>query len=354
MMKDEIYNQEGARNSTNIQGKSIVVNQGLSYQDVKIIAEDIFKSNYLVLSAKAAEISIQRAEEIIDDFLKEIKERCPAAISIIENPGMQYAIFTAQKEYAKTGDKELSAMLVNILVERANQKERDLKQIVLDESLAIVSKLTLSQLDTLTLIFVLKYFRYTEIVNIYSFQKYLKEYILPFTLHLSKEQSLYQHIEYSGCAMIGKIRMSSVKIEELFVRKYRGVFRKEFTKEEFEETGISINKYPALVMKCFQDNSKFQLVMINEVDLTQLAREYGVQKSEIDSLRQLMYKYQMNTDEVKKLLENQGNFMNVLIDIWNDSQLQDVSLTSVGITLAITNLRMKTGISLDLGIWIKG
>ncbi|KAA6340629.1 hypothetical protein EZS27_011518 [termite gut metagenome] len=154
MVNDKITKQEGGENSTNLQGGTIIVNNGITYQDAKNIALDVFKSNYLELSEKAANTAKTRAEELIDDYIFKLQERTPEAINSMENPGMQYAVFTAQKEYAKTGDKELSDMLVDILVDRATQQERNLKQIVLDESLSIVPKLTSNQLDTLTIIFV--------------------------------------------------------------------------------------------------------------------------------------------------------------------------------------------------------
>ena len=121
MISDKITKQEGGENSTNLQGQSIVINQGISYLDAKNIAIDVFKANYLELSVKAADTAKQRAEELVDNFLNEVKERNPKAIQTMEDPGMQYAIFTAQKEYAKTGDKDLSDMLVDILVDRASK-----------------------------------------------------------------------------------------------------------------------------------------------------------------------------------------------------------------------------------------
>ena len=129
MLKDQ--NQESGDNSTNLQGKTIIINQGLSYADAKEIALDVFKSNFLELSAKAAETAKRRAEELVDNFLNELKQRAPESLNKMEDPGMQYAIFTAQKEYAKTGDKDLSKLLVDILVDRSKQEDRDLKQIVL-------------------------------------------------------------------------------------------------------------------------------------------------------------------------------------------------------------------------------
>lgn len=350
MINDKITKQEGGENSTNLQGQSIVINQGISYQDAKNIAVDVFKSNYLELSVKAADTARQRAEELVDDFLTEVKERNPDSLNSMENPGMQYAIFAAQKEYAKTGDKDLSDMLVDILVDRAAQQERNLKQIVLDESLTIVPKLTLSQLDTLTIIFILKYSRNFQVASIPLLKKYLEDYILPFTSLLSKENSLYQHLEFAGC---GSISLGSAKIEDTLLETYKGIFCKGFTKKQFEITGITLEKYPTIIIPCLQDNTKFQLAAIDDETLTKRAKAVGIEDAEINKLKHLMNNYQMNAAEAKEIIKQQGEFMNTLFDIWDTSPIKNMTLTSVGIAVATANLRRKTGITVDLGIWIK-
>jgi len=351
MINDKISKQEGGDNSTNLQGQTIVINQGITYQDAKNIAADVFKSNYLELSVKAADTARQRAEELIDDFLAEVKERNPEAINTMESPGMQYAIFTAQKEYAKTGDKDLADMLVDILVDRAAQEERNLKQIVLDESLSIVPKLTLSQLDTLTIIFILKYSKNQQVGSIPLLKKYFEEYISPFTSLLSKEDSLYQHLEFAGCASIS---MGSIKIEDRILKTYKGIFCKGFTKEQFEATGVlPMDKYSSIIIRCLQNNMKFQLAAIDDETFEVIAKEKGIGETEIAKLKPLMNNYQLNAGETKELIKQQGDFMNILFDVWDNSPLKNMTLTSVGITIATANLRRKTGISVNLGIWIK-
>jgi len=355
MINDKITKQEGGENSTNYQAGTILVKQdityqGITYQDVKNIATDVFKSNYLELSAKASDTARQRAEELVDDFLTKVKERNPTSLNSMEEPGMQYAVFTAQKEYAKTGDKDLSDMLVDILVDRAAQQERNLKQIVLDESLSIVPKLTSSQLDTLTIIFILKYSSSFQVGSISSLKKYLEEYILPFTSILSKEQSLYQHLEFAGC---GSISLSSINIEEVLLQNYKGIFCTGFTKEEFETAGIAFEKFPTIIIPCLHDNTKFQLAVIDEEVLTERANALGIEETEINKLKPLMNNYQMTAGEAKEIIKQQGEFMNTLFNIWDTSPIKNMTLTSVGIAIAIANLRRKTGIALDLGIWIK-
>ncbi|WP_262250451.1 LPO_1073/Vpar_1526 family protein [Parapedobacter soli] len=155
MLNDKIQKQEGGDSSTNLQGHVVNVYQGISYADAKEIALDVFSSNFIQLKNEAAEIAKQRAEEITEALLEKLIERAPDAIEEFKQPGMQDSLFTAQKEYAKSGDKELGDLLVDILVDRANSPERNMMQIILDEALKIAPKLTIEQLDTLTLSFIL-------------------------------------------------------------------------------------------------------------------------------------------------------------------------------------------------------
>lgn len=59
-------------------------------------------------------------------------------------------------------------------------------------------------------------------------------------------------------------------------------------------------------------------------------------------------------EEIKSKLKKIGsNFMENLFDIWKNSAMKNMTLTSVGIAIAQANFRRKTGLSLDLDIWIR-
>jgi len=350
MINDKVFKQEGGDNSTNLQGQTIVINNGITYEDAKGIALDVFKSNYLELSTKAADTAKQRAEELVDDFLQQIAMRKPEAINTMEDPGMQYAIFSAQKEYAKTGDKNLSDMLVDILVDRASIPERNLKQIVLDESLQIAPKLTISQIDTITLIFILKYTQNNGINNLPALNSYLLQYLYPFIHTLSKENSLYQHIEYTGC---GTVSLGESKIETLFLNKYKGLFVKGFTIEELKISIDDYERYSEIFTTCLHDNSRLQINAMSEEVLEENLRGNNIDENKRAKFKSLFNQYLMSQDEVKNYLEKQVDFMNKLFDFWDNSSMKNLTLTSVGIAIATANLRRKTGISVNLDIWIK-
>lgn len=201
MRKRTDQNQNAGDNSTNLQGGNVVIHQGISYADAKEIALDVFKSNYLELSAKAYDLAKSRAEELVDDFLARMESE-NSEIGSLEDPGFQHTLFNAQKEYAKTGDREIGDILVDILVDRANENSRSLRQIVLDESITIISKLTIEQLNALSLIFLLRHSQNMGIVDHEKLVGCIAEFLMPFTENVSKEISTYQHLQYCGCGSV--------------------------------------------------------------------------------------------------------------------------------------------------------
>ena len=127
---------------------------------------------------------------------------------------MQYAIFTAQREYARSGDKQLGDILVDILVDRSKEDGRSILQIVLNESLEVAPKLTSDQLATLSVAFTLKYSRFTRMTSLSVMKEYIEQHIAPFIADLTTKNSCYQHLEYAGCASIS---LGSAQIENIFL-----------------------------------------------------------------------------------------------------------------------------------------
>ena len=131
MVKDHIQKQEGGDNSTNLQAKNITINHGLSYADACDIALDIYHSNFIKLSESAASIASERAISFSEKFLTELYQNSPDAAVSFETPALQSALYNAQKEYAKSGEQFLSDTLCNLLIERAKDNDRGIKQLAI-------------------------------------------------------------------------------------------------------------------------------------------------------------------------------------------------------------------------------
>lgn len=350
-MKDREQNQKSGKSSTNVQGESVtIVNQGISYKDAKEIALDVFKSNFMQLSQAASQIARERAEEITNHFLEEVKERYPDKIRLMENPDMQSALYSAQKEYAKSGDSETEEILVDLLVDRLVEEKRNLRQLVLNESLDVVTKLTDNQLDALTVAFIITRTRNFTINNLANLKKYFEQYILPFVTNLSVERSCYEHLVYTGCASISIMTRS---MEDIFRDTYKGIFCKGFTKDEFEREMGDFTTYNDFLIPCFHDESKFQLGFNDEEALQKGCDAKGYSSDIVEKLKPFLNKYLMNSSEVKSYLETIDPIIKKLFDVWGQSSLSQLDLTSVGIAIAQANFRRKTKLHFDLSIWIK-
>lgn len=343
--------QAAGNNSTNLQGQAITINQGISYSDAKEIALDVFKANYLELRTEAAAIAQKRAEEVTDDFISKLSERNPNAIEELKQPAMQDALFTVQKQYAKSGDKELGDLLVDILVDRAAEPKRNMLQIVLDESLNVAPKLTIEQLDTITLNFLLARTRCLSLQNYQELVSHFTKTICPFIENLTSEHTHYNHIEYLGC---GHVRAGDYgQLENNLRSNYKAYFSMGFTPEEFEsEVGSNI-KLKELLIPCFHTPQRSQLCCMDDNVLENMSKERAFSNEEMEKLKQLFEKTTMAQNDVKTLLVQENPSMSKVFDVWDNSPLKKLELTSVGIAIAHANYRRKTGHTLDLSIWIK-
>lgn len=352
MINDKVQKQEAGDGSTNLQGQSIVINQGISYSDAKDIALDVYKANYIQLSQDAAELARDRAEELTDDFLAKLKEEKEEAISEVSTPDMQSAIYEAQKQYARTGDKDLEELLVDILVERAITPDRNIKQIVLDEALLVAGKLTAEHMDALTINFLMTKVQKQDLLNLDSIVTHINKEIIPFISELSDASSCYEHLEYAGCGSI--MEASTIKpIEELYLAKYPALFSKGFTEEKFRNDVGEPALFKRLLIRCFHYVNNLQLSCMNVEVIKHVSQEQNISVEHMNKLISLFNSTLMNKVEVKDYFLDKTPPIKGLFDLWSKSSISKFTLTTVGIAIAQANYKRKTGLKLELGIWVK-
>lgn len=343
--------QDAGDNSTNLQGQQVIVNQGVTYSDAKEIANDVFKDNFIRLKEEAAVIAQGRAEEITEKVMLQLEERHPGAIKEFEQPGLQDALFTVQKQYAISGDTDLGDLLVDILVDRAAEPKRNMLQIVLEESLGVASKLTVGQLDTLTLNFLLRSTRVMDAKNLDELISHISKQIMPFLQNLSDLYSDYTYIEYLGC---GHVRAGNYGLLENNLRNtYKAYFSSGFTEKELvAEIGEGLN-LKGLIVPCFHGVDKLQIGVLDESVLKAVSDRNGLGEETKLKLERFFEKTTKPPNEVKSILIEAFPEIERVFDVWDNSVFDRFELTSVGIAIAHANYRRKTGDTMDLSIWIK-
>lgn len=326
-----------------------ITQAGLSYSEVRDVALDVFRANFYQLTAPAMETARARAQEITEDFLKKLQLENPSGFGKGQDPDFQHALFTVQKEYARNGDKDLGELLVDLLVDRSKQDQRDILQIVLNESLSTAPKLTDSQLAALAVMFM---FRYTETKSINShkmLEGHFERYFLPFSSKLVKNSSCYQHLAFTGC---GGAQAGQILIEEILIQHYAGLFSKGFELAELESKNISLELHEPYLMECLNDDSKFQITANNLGVLEDMFINHNTSPTDREHLKALFKQGQMNHAEIREKCISFSPYMESVFDAWTNSAMKSFTLTSVGMAIGHANIKRLSSEFTDLSIWI--
>lgn len=340
--------QESGDKSVNLQaGGNIVV--GVTYDDARQIALDVYKANAVELAAAAKQAAIARAEELTDRFLTELKDKNASAVSQAARPDFQIALLEAQKAYARTGDKDLATVLVDLLVNRTKQEPRSLRDIVLAESLHVVPRLTVAQINTISAIFLLRYTENRFVTTLGHLGQWFDTYIAPLVPSLSKSESLYRHLVYSGAATQ---ELMSISLAGIFKAVYPGIFTKGFDITNMKDLA---DKYPNL-QHMFQDASTTGKKMLPSVTtglLQQMLENAGVtEKADVDRLMNAQKSEMLgDTEVIQKLIETRKGY-ETLADVVDNSSFRSMTLTSVGIAIGHANFQRLSGDQAPLSIWI--
>ncbi|MEV5463202.1 LPO_1073/Vpar_1526 family protein, partial [Streptomyces cellulosae] len=183
---------------------------------------DVFKENFTKLSQNAHRLAIERADEFTANYLAELHEREPQAVGQIEDPGVQSDILEAQAGFAKSGDKDLGEVLVDILVDRTARTERTTATLALSAAITTAQKLTASQFAALSALFVFKQLRFFRVAH----HEQLYERISLCLTRLREDMvrlsdSDVQYLAALGCITIS---MGSTPIHQTLQTTYPGLF----------------------------------------------------------------------------------------------------------------------------------
>ena len=352
MINNEKRTQSGGDGSTNIQADNVTFNNGITYPDVKEIALDVFKSNFLELAKIAKETAISRAEELVDLYLAQLKEKNPEAISEMENPGMQMAMFEAQKSYAKTGDKDLESLLVDILVERSETTERNLKQIALDEAINIAPKLTDEHISILTLNFFVFEITDYRARNLDLFKENVLDFVNGLSKKITGKSPSVTHLTYTGCihTIIGG---TLKKIESLFSQNYSGIFYNGFTEEEISilSKTVKFEFTENMLIPCLNDQTKKQFSFLNFSELVIKMEEDSYDQTQKQKILDFYLEHQKSDEEIFGLISGHDNEFEKTTRLWED-HLKYFKPTAVGVAIAISNLNRVLGSSIKIEEWI--
>ena len=346
--------QSGGDGAINVQaaGSVTIISSGLSAEDVKTISLDVFKSNAAVLAASAKQVAENRVEEMTELFLEQLQKRNPEALNQAVNPDFQMALLDAQKAYARTGDKDLAQVLIDLLVNRTQHQSRTFREIVLSESLQVVPRLTAQHINTISVIFILRHTSSFGVNDLDGLKNLFMRQLAPFVDSLVASEACYQHLAYSGAANnSGGIQCGNVAIPEIWRLNYPWIFSKGLPLEQYENF---IKQYPDLrqfIVPVPGNEPNVQLIPILKHALKDQLKAMNIPDQIGDELWAKTSSAAALTPEVIQQIESIEGYTK-LNKIWTTSALQRTLLTSVGIAIGHANFQRITGDAAPLSIWL--
>lgn len=210
-------------------GNDITIHQGMSYSEVKEISMDVFDKNFYDLGEQVNEIAKERAEKVVRDYLDQLKVYDQSVLEKTTDPDIRANLYEAQKNYARRGDENIGNLLSTMLVERTVNNNDDYKNIVLNQALDTVNKLTVEQIDFLSLLFITYYLNLNVDVSVLN---YIDLY-MPFYYLYNVENTILKNRDIDYLSSVGCVDISIGSRDIKSILKSKNIL--EFKGEEFDK-----------------------------------------------------------------------------------------------------------------------
>ncbi|WP_371598824.1 LPO_1073/Vpar_1526 family protein [Streptomyces sp. NBC_00564] len=329
------------------------VNYGISVQDAEHICLKLMKEYLERYSQEAFEVAGKRVEEFAVNFLTELNKQAPEAISNLKDPGVQSAVLDAEVGFAKSGDEQLGEVLVEMLVARTLETERNVKQLALNEGIAVAQRLTSKHLAALSLLFFFKNVQVNP-PTAEDFKERVKALLPPMCADFrSFTESDSQYLVATGCAVrsIGTISWQSI-----MKQRYPGLYHRGFRPEETPSMDEILNglENPGAAAILFEsaEDGFFKVNAISEEGARVIGSTVGL--TENAPLLELMKHNPIPdveiTDSVKRDIPELLDFLEAWSTLGFDGL--DVSLTGIAVAYANFKRLTKEAFNAKIDVWI--
>ncbi len=344
-IKVEQINSQNS-NQLVVTGEKNIAVQGFSAQEVIALFHSMIGND-----TKYLQETRQQMTQNINNFAKKFVEIGLGQISEedkvkLGEPDLQHTLENAVKIASRKDAHEIHEVLANLIVKRIQSKD-ELDDIVFNEAISVMGKLTDNQLKIIAVSFILKNTGWNgggtqkELVHVY------KTFFEPlFPMKISPTQLGY--IQSISCGSVG---IGSWNHLEYFRAHFSDVFIENFSKLELPGYNIPKEIYEQIfeekvegIVKCkFSSESSLRKFLdkknIEEIIKKRILNAYNNKNP--NNPEKIIKK-------ISEIIPNQ-DFINI---IKKDNELSHFSLTAIGMAIAITYLKVITKQNFDHKIWI--
>jgi len=331
----------------------VTVNQtnhyGVTVEQVRAVAQDTFRADFFKFLDHAGDVATARAQSVLDKYLERIQKENPAALEQANDPNFRYALLTAQKAQAISGDQNLETLLVELLVRRSGEQRKSLQQIVLNEALDVVSRLTDEQVAALTISFVLRRTTNQKVLDVHSFLQMMDLRVLPFIGGAKLSNAAYSHLAYTGC---GVVELGEISLADVFLKGYPNIWQAGFPPTDPVVAGLSVQGRQ-LLRPSPHTHELIEVLDAPQGMGTAIDDFFNLDLQQRELVNQLRGRPRLPLEKVKEFSMRLRPYMPELFDLWDNTSMKNFMPSSVGIAIAHANLcRVQPDFG-PLSIWIQ-
>ena len=183
---------------------------GMSPQEATELAFKLFFENFPKLQEEAVKIVEERVKKFLENLIVNIDKN---KLDAFKDPGVQYSLFDAQKQYVKYGNESMLDILVRIVSERINHFDENLAfNVVLDKAIEIAELLSQEHLDYLSGLFLTTKVVFNNINNIDQLKS-----------HLDYIDSVFPNFNLRGfsyLSVLGCLQLSLHDVVKVYANRY--------------------------------------------------------------------------------------------------------------------------------------
>lgn len=337
--------QKGGDNSLNVQGRDVVIHMGITAADAKVIANEVWQSNFVKMKGDALQEVNERMDWFVQEFINRLSENSPEIMESLKEPDVIYSLLQAETEYARSGEEALGETLIDLLTERCRANERSLNSIVLNEAIKTVGGLTIGQINALTAWWLVMRVNVQPMQSQSQLFAWIQSTLVPLVELLPKKHAAYEHLSYTGCAQIS---IGTHDLGGAFWNSYPGLFSKGFL---LDEVPSELQAYSGLFMTCLNDPEKIQVAAITQEQLKELASMLEI-PTKVDAVTSLQNSQHMGPGEIIEMISQSVPGFRAFAEVWKSTPLENLVVSTVGIAIAHSHWRRRAKGCADLSIWI--
>ena len=200
-MSDNIeVNQKAGLGSEVTQIGTQIIYEGLSPSEACKLATELFAENFPKLQAQALDTVNARVDELMKDVAKKLEEKKITNMAAFSEPDVQYAVYEAQKSYARFGTIEMLDTLSSLIANRVEYNNDNIcLKVAIDKAIEISGLITKKHLDYLALLFSMTQVRFGDIKNIEELENTL---LLLNTCYPKVDLSGFSYLNQLGCLQL--------------------------------------------------------------------------------------------------------------------------------------------------------